>query len=128
MRCGAVASSRLLKKAHLRSPSHRLGTRLLGHSLRRTRSTPHSALRAPPGIWTFLSSLGESGSDRAVSGRNRIVRKSAPFSDYIARRRFFLSERALLAYSLPGGGFPYKPRAVNRANQEERIHGVDDHG
>jgi hypothetical protein len=32
--------SRLLKKAHLRSPSLRLGTRPLGHSLRRNGSTP----------------------------------------------------------------------------------------
>ena len=27
--------------------------------MRRTGSTPHSALRAPPCIWTFLSSLGD---------------------------------------------------------------------
>ena len=31
--------------------------RPLGRSLRRTGSTPHSALRAPPCMWTFLSSL-----------------------------------------------------------------------
>jgi hypothetical protein len=41
------------------------GVGLLGHSLRRTGSTPHSAHRAPPGIWTFLSSLGENGFFRA---------------------------------------------------------------
>ena len=34
---------------------------MLGHSLRRTQCTPHSAHRAPPCIWTFLSSLGENG-------------------------------------------------------------------
>ena len=32
--------------------------RALGRSLRRTSSTPHSALRASPCIWTFLSNLG----------------------------------------------------------------------
>jgi hypothetical protein len=32
---------------------------LLGHSLRRTQCTPHSAHRAPPCIWTFLSSLDD---------------------------------------------------------------------
>jgi acyl dehydratase len=32
---------------------------MLRRSLRRTSSTPHSAFRIPPGIWTFLSSLGE---------------------------------------------------------------------
>jgi hypothetical protein len=30
---------------------------MLRHSLRRTWSTPHSAFRIPPCIWTFLSSL-----------------------------------------------------------------------
>jgi hypothetical protein len=61
-------SSRLLKKAHLRTPILRMGTRVLGRSLRRTWSTPCSTLCPPPGIWTFLSSLGKSGFFRILLG------------------------------------------------------------
>ncbi len=38
-----------------------MGTGTLGHSLRRTWSTPRSTHRLPPCIWTFLSSLSENG-------------------------------------------------------------------
>jgi hypothetical protein len=44
------------------------GVGALGRSLRRTRRTPRSALRAPPCIWTFLSSLGLKGSFSSLLG------------------------------------------------------------
>jgi hypothetical protein len=83
MSVSTITPNRLLKKAHLRSPSLRLGTRPLGHSLRRTGSTPgptcggYPVLRAPSGIWTFLSSLGESGFFSSLLGA--VPRDSQPF-------------------------------------------------
>jgi len=55
---GAERASRLLKKAHLLGPILRMGT---PHARALAAAYLGYALRAPPGIWTFVSSLNESG-------------------------------------------------------------------
>ena len=61
--CGIKTSAAFLYEAAklygrlLKGPICGVGT--LAHSLRRTWSTPRSAHRAPPCIWTLLSNLGE---------------------------------------------------------------------